>query len=51
MSQADLAKKVGVSEGTINRLEKGHNKPRWSTIRKLAEALGVKPEEIEFGEK
>jgi len=49
LSQVDLAKKAGVSESTINRLERGLEKPRWVTIRKLAKALGVKPGEIDFG--
>ena len=52
MSQADLAAKTkpAMSVATINRLEQGKQKPRWVTIRTLADALGVKPEEIEFGE-
>jgi len=48
ISQEDLAKKTGVSPSTINRLENGLQKPRWVTIRKLAEALGVEPGDIEF---
>jgi transcriptional regulator with XRE-family HTH domain len=48
ISQADLAKESGVSEATINRLEKGLHKPSFKTIRDLAKALGVEPGDIEF---
>jgi transcriptional regulator with XRE-family HTH domain len=48
ISQEDLAKKSGVSSVTINRLERGHQKPNFKTIHKLADALGVDPHEIEF---
>ena len=43
LTQADLAEKSGVAETTINRVEKGHHEPRFSTVRKLAEALRVEP--------
>lgn len=46
MSQATLAERSGVSEATINRLERGLQLARYVTTRKLAEALGVKPEEL-----
>jgi transcriptional regulator with XRE-family HTH domain len=49
LSQAELAKESGISEGTINRLEKGNtHEPNFKTIRDLAKALGVDPHEIEF---
>lgn len=48
LSQEDLALKAGVAPVTVNRLEKGHHKPKFQTIRKLAEALEVEPGEIEF---
>lgn len=48
LSQVDLAKKAGVTESTINRLEGSKQKPTFKTIRKLAKALGVEPGEIEF---
>lgn len=43
VTQVELAKKAGVSETTIVRLEAGTHNPRVSTVRKLAVALGVKP--------
>ena len=48
LSQADLAEKANLTTETICRLERGHRKPYFKTIRKLAKALKVKPEEIEF---
>lgn len=47
-SQRDLAQRAGTVANTINRLEKSKQKPMFRTIRKLAQALGVKPEEIVF---
>ena len=46
VTQVELAKKAGVSETTIVRLEAGTHRPRISTIRKLAKALGVEPSEL-----
>jgi len=48
MSQEDLAKRANVTVSTINRLENGRQKPRFVTIRKIAKALDVKPEDIHF---
>jgi transcriptional regulator with XRE-family HTH domain len=48
LSQEDLAKKSEMTVITINRIEKGKQKPRLATIRKLVKALKVKPEEISF---
>jgi transcriptional regulator with XRE-family HTH domain len=46
LSQEDLARKSDVSRTTIARLEAGERPARPSTRRKLAEALGVLPEEL-----
>jgi transcriptional regulator with XRE-family HTH domain len=43
LSQKELAKRSGVHRVTIMRLELGREKPHGSTLRKLAEALGVDP--------
>ncbi len=51
LSQEDLAGKSGMTVGTINRLENGRQKPRLGTIRKLAEALGVDPADINFNKR
>jgi len=46
LTQAELAAKSGVAEVTINRIEQGRHSPRFSTIRRLADAFGVSPEEL-----
>jgi len=46
LSLTDLARISGVNRITINRVENGKQKPMPRTIRKLAEALGVKAEEL-----
>ncbi len=42
----DLAAKSGVGVSTINRLELGHQLARPSTVRRLAEALNVEPDDL-----
>jgi transcriptional regulator with XRE-family HTH domain len=42
-SQRTLAAKSGVAQNTISRLERGERKAMPSTVRKLADALGVEP--------
>jgi predicted transcriptional regulator len=44
MAQRDLAAASGVGAATIARLERGHQLARPSTVRRLAEALGVRPD-------
>lgn len=46
LSRKDLADKAGVNESTIYRSEQGETRLRPSTIRKLAETLGVEPDEL-----
>jgi transcriptional regulator with XRE-family HTH domain len=47
VSQRDLAKRAEVSPTTILHLETGENRnPRLSTVRKIAEALGIDPNEL-----
>jgi DNA-binding CsgD family transcriptional regulator len=43
VSQRDLAARSGVAQNTISQLERGERKAMPSTVRKLAEALGVVP--------
>ena len=45
-----LAEISGVSYDTINKLELGRRPAHASTIRKLADALGVEPRELMKGE-
>src|SRR5215218_7098354 len=45
MTQTDLAVKAGVSYVTVSRLENGSiTAPTPTTLRKLADALGIDPE-------
>ena len=47
LSQRDLAWKAGVSPTTIMHLETGESvDPRLSTVRKVAEALGIDPNSL-----
>lgn len=46
LSQAELAQRAGVSRVTIVDLEAGRAEARWTTGRKLAEALGVAPTDL-----
>ena len=42
----ELARISGIHEITIARLELGYNNSRLSTVKKLADALGVPPEDL-----
>ena len=46
LSQQDLVRMTGVSQATLSDLEQGKREARASTLRKLAEALGVEPKEL-----
>ncbi len=46
LSLRALGERTGVAYDTINKLELGRRPARFSTIRKLAEALGVMPREL-----
>ena len=50
LSQHELADRAGTTQETISRLERGHHAARGRTLRKLAEALGVKPRELMKGD-
>jgi transcriptional regulator with XRE-family HTH domain len=41
MTQEALALEVGISAGEICRLEKGRRNPKWETMERLAEGVGV----------
>ena len=49
LSQRDLSRTTGVAFDTISRLETGKQDAQPKTLRKLAEALGVKPKELMKG--
>ncbi len=46
LSQQDLSAATGVAQATLSDLERGKRGARASTLRKLAEALGVEPAEL-----
>jgi len=43
-----LAEKTGLSKSTLVDLEQGRRKPQPITRRKIADALGVSPDEIDI---
>ncbi len=46
VTQAELADRAGVARRTIVGIEAGAHRPRPATVRVLAEALGVRPEQL-----
>ena len=46
LSQRSLARLAGLSFRTLQLLESGRHDPRWSSVVKLARALGLKPGEL-----
>ena len=47
LTQGELAEKAGVGITTIVRIERGDiEEPRVSTLRKLAEALEIRPRDL-----
>jgi len=50
LSLRALGERSGVAYDTISKLELGRRPAHASTIRKLADALGVKPKELMKGD-
>jgi transcriptional regulator with XRE-family HTH domain len=46
MTQEDLAFASGLSIGALSRIERCLNDPHWTTVTRLAEALGVSLAEL-----
>ena len=46
LTQGELSEAAGVSRDQVSRIERDEVDPRFSTIRKLAKALGVDPREL-----
>ena len=46
LTQAELGARAGVQPLTISRIETDKVEPRYSTIRRIAKALGVEPTEL-----
>jgi transcriptional regulator with XRE-family HTH domain len=49
LTQAQLAQRAGVTTATVARAERDEIEPHMTTVRKLAEALGVHPRELVEG--
>jgi transcriptional regulator with XRE-family HTH domain len=46
LTQAQLGERAGVNRDQVSRIERDEVEPRFSTIHKLAEALGIAPREL-----
>ena len=46
LTQRDLSERTGLTIATISRIEQNQAEPRLSTVRKLANALGVHPSQL-----
>jgi transcriptional regulator with XRE-family HTH domain len=46
LTQAELGARAGIQPLTISRIETDKVEPRYSTIRKIAKALGADPAEL-----
>jgi transcriptional regulator with XRE-family HTH domain len=46
LSQDDLARASGLTQMTISRLENGRNTPYPRTVKRLARALRVRPDDL-----
>lgn len=46
MYKYELAYESGITGSTLSQLISGHVKPHPSTVKRLAEAMGVDPEEL-----
>ena len=50
VTQVELASRTGVAHSTVVRIERGQAKPRIGTVGRFAEALGVDPRWLAFGD-
>ena len=46
LTQQELADDAGLQFATISRIENDHVDPHFSTIKKLAKALGIDPSQL-----
>ncbi len=46
LTQEQLAERAGISPAALVRIERNQSDPHVSTIRKLANALGVEPRDL-----
>jgi transcriptional regulator with XRE-family HTH domain len=50
ITQVELAARTGVAHSTIVRIERGQARPKIETLGRFAEALGVDPKWLAFGD-
>jgi transcriptional regulator with XRE-family HTH domain len=46
MTQQELAEKAGITRAALSRIESGQAEPRPPTVRRLAAALRVEPDQL-----
>jgi predicted transcriptional regulator len=46
LTQKELAEKAGMKQSALARLENGNFKPRKSTLKKIAQALGIELDQL-----
>jgi transcriptional regulator with XRE-family HTH domain len=51
LTQAQLAERAGLHRTAVERIERDKVEPHMTTLRKLADALGVHPRELVEGRK
>ena len=51
LTQAEVARELGVTPAAVSKWENGSSKPRVEVLFRLAEILGVKPEELMAGKR
>ena len=49
ISQAELARRIGISKNAMNAIEAGHTDPRASRIVAIAQVLGVNTDTLLLG--
>ncbi len=47
-SQMELAERAGVDQTTVSTLETGRRSPLYETVKALAGALGMRPDQLTF---
>lgn len=48
LKQGDLEQKAGLSHNSVSRIETGAVSPRLETLERLAEAMGISVEQMQF---
>ena len=46
MTKSALARAAGINRGALTRLERGLHPPDWGTLRRIAAALGLRPDDF-----